>query len=109
MKLGILFEMATCEKTGRKYKLSEFKSPHIDLPFDGIFMHQCPQKSQHAWPWGDDVYISPRTGIWLSKPDNIIAFRLKSYEIYGEPRKIYDKKAKRVLETPKDLASLEWK
>ena len=56
MKLGILFEMATCEKTGKKYDLSEFKSPQIQLPFDGIFMHQCPQKSQHKWPWGDNVY-----------------------------------------------------
>ena len=155
MKLGILFEMATCEKTGKKYKLSQFKSPQIELPFDGVFMHQCPQKSQHAWPWGDDVYkiveegmqdagllgsnyrfhdefafqplseiekekpgiltcfddvyISPRTGIWLTKPQNIIAFRLKSFEIYGEPRQIYDKKTKRVMETPKDLESLVWK
>ena len=56
MKLGILFEMATCEATGKKYDLSEFKSPQIRLPFDGIFMHQCPQKSQHKWPWGDNVY-----------------------------------------------------
>ena len=40
----------------------------------------------------DDLYISQRIGVWLTKSYNTIAFRTKTFELYGEPRGMVDKR-----------------
>ena len=38
----------------------------------------------------EDLYISQRQGVWLTKSYNTIAFRAKTFEILGEPKGMID-------------------
>jgi len=57
----------------------------------------------------DDLYLSPRNGIWLTKSSNTIAFRAKTFEIYGEPKGMIDTSNGNVLELQRDSTKLEWR